>query len=337
MVLKSDAYGHGHSGIAAALEKSTRLFGFGVANVEEGIELRRDKVRSPILVMSGIQHMDEDIFRCLETCTLTPVLSSLKVLQQACALTAKLKRPLSVHLKFNTGMNRLGIDLNEVEDAIRAVKGSRFLRVDGLMSHYAASEKPVSPLTKKQTKNFRHVVERFRANGVSVEKIHLANSSGIRNKTFPEGNVIRVGLHLYGIGGAKLEAVARWTAQVYQVREIAKGDSVGYGPLFTAKKKMRTAVLGVGYADGYRRALSNRADVLIHGKRCRVIGAVSMDLTAVDVTHVPGVSESSRAVLLGEDGREKVTVEELAKLSGCIPWEMLTGISPRVPRRYVDE
>jgi alanine racemase len=146
-----------------------------------------------------------------------------------------------------------------------------------------------------------------------------------------------VGLHLYGVGEKKLQPIAKWTAQVYQIRELAKGAAVGYGPLFTAKKKMRTAVLGVGYADGYRRSLSNRADVLINGRRCRVVGAVSMDLTTVDITGVPNVSEASRAVLMGEDGRDQITADELAKLSGCIPWEILTGISPRVPRRYLND
>ncbi len=336
VLLKSDAYGHSLKVIAQELDSlpsSARLHGFGVANVEEGIELRRLRVSRHVYVLSGIQNVDDDMVRCLKTCNLIPVISSLHALQQLC----KALRGGSqlVHLKFNTGMNRLGIDIEEVPVALRMLKRNPNVQVEGLMSHYAMAEEIGSSLTKYQTKNFRAIQQLFQKNQFHPKFLHLENSAGIWNDCFPEGNIVRAGLHLYGIGQPELMPVAKWTAQVYQIRSLKKGATVGYGARFRAKKAMRMAVLGVGYGDGYRRALSNRADVLIHGKRCPVIGSVSMDLTAVDISALDSISTKSRAVLMGRDGEQEVRAEELASHANCIPWEIVTGISPRVPRSFI--
>lgn len=338
-LMKSDAYGHSLPSVALALDslpEDARLHGFGVANVEEGIELRRSGVKRPVYVLSGIQHYDGDLHRCLETVGLTPVIGSLPVLR---ALVETLKafpgdRP--VHLKFNTGMNRLGFDVAELDDCLRLLKSAPGIKVEGMLSHFAAGEKPKAAHTKRQVDTFRRIVERFRREGFAPKFLHMVNSSGLASGLFPEGNLARVGLHLFGLDDDALHPVARWTAQVYQIRELQKGDGVGYGPHFRAKKKMKMAVLGVGYGDGYRRAYSNKAHVLLRGKRCRVIGAVSMDLTAVDVTNVPQVSTTDRAVLLGRDGRERISAGELAAHAKSISWEVLTGISSRVPRVFVN-
>ncbi len=338
-LLKSNAYGHSQREVAQALEglpASSRLHGFGVANVEEGIELRREGVHRPIYVLSGIQFYDGDLHRCLETVALTPVISSLEVLRQLAATLPHFPGERSVHLKFNSGMNRLGISVGELEECIEILGSSPQIRVEGLLSHFAAGESPRSPLSRSQVKTFRELVKRFHAAGFRPKFIHMENSAGLASGLFPEGNLARVGIHLYGLDDQTLDPVARWTAQVYQVRELKKGDTVGYGPRFRARKKMRMAVLGVGYADGYRRALSNRAHVLLNGKRCPVIGTISMDLTTVDVSGVPSVSPRDRAVLLGKDGRERITAEELARHARSISYEILTGISARVPRVFIN-
>jgi alanine racemase len=163
---------------------------------------------------------------------------------------------------------------------------------------------------------------------------HLCNSAGLAENLYPEGNLARVGLNLYGLGDESLHPVATWRAQIYQVREISKGETVGYGARFKAKKKMRIAVLGVGYADGYRRIFSNRSQVIVRGKRCRVIGSVSMDLTAIDISAVPSASTKDFAVLLGGEGKERILAEELAAHANTISWEIMTGISSRVPRVF---
>ena len=338
-LMKSDAYGHSIQEIALALESlppSAGLHGYGVANVEEGIELRRNGVKRPVYVLSGIQHYDGDLHRCLETVGITPVIGSLRVLRELAETLKAFPGERAVHLKFNTGMNRLGIDPSELAASLRVLAAAPGIRVEGLMSHFAAGEKPKAPQSKAQVKVFREITETFRAAGITPRFLHMANSAGLATRLYPEGNLARVGLHLYGLDDEELKPVARWTAQVYQVRDLVKGDGVGYGPHFRAKKKMKMAVLGVGYGDGYRRAYSNRASVLLRGKRCPVIGAISMDLTAVDVSGVPSVSPRDRATLLGRDGRDSITAVELATHGRSIPWEVLTGISPRVPRVFLN-
>ncbi len=338
VLLKSDAYGHSHSLISMALDKlptSSKLHGFGVANVEEGIELRREGIRKPVYVMSGIQHYDEDLDRCLQTCDLIPVISSMRVLKEMAEVIAVSPTNRKVHLKFNTGMNRLGIDLSEISTCIEFLKSNPKIQVDGLMSHLAIGEKRSHPLTKQQEANFTAICKRFEKAGFTANWKHLCNSSGLESSIFPKGNLVRLGLSIYGLGNRNLIPVARWTAQVYQIRELTKGECVGYGATFRAKKKMKMAVLGVGYGDGYRRVFSNKAQVLIRGKRCNVIGNVSMDLTMVDVSHVKDIDTNDRAVLLGQDGKDRITAEELAKIAKTISWEILTGISSRVPRVFV--
>lgn len=337
-LVKSDAYGHGQNEIAKALESGSlqkKLFGFGVANVEEGIALRRDGAKKPIYVMSGIQFYNSDLHRCLETCALVPVISSLSVLQQLVETTKKLKANTKIQLKFNTGMTRLGIDFEEVDSCIELLRKNPQIQVEGLMSHMAQAEKPGSALTKKQVRVFAEIVNKFRAQKIIFSLHHLCNSAGLAHGIYPAGNIARVGLNLYGIGDSQLQPIATWRAQIYQIRDLKKGDQVGYGARFTAKKKMKMAVLGVGYADGYRRIFSNKAQVLIKGKRCPVIGSISMDLTAVDISSVPSASTNDLAILLGQEANEKITAEELAQVGKTISWEILTGISPRVPRVFL--
>ena len=202
------------------------------------------------------------------------------------------------------------------------------------MSHFAMAEQPRARLTRLQLERFRDAVLEFRANAIPLRYLHMENSSGLEHRLFPEGNIVRVGLHLYGEGSRLVTPVAHWTAQVYEVRDLPKGAGVGYDHRFRTKRRSRIAILGVGYGDGYPRALSNKGEVLIQGKRCKVVGSVSMDLTAVDVTGVKNINSDTRAVLLGKDRNERVTAVELAKRAGCIPWEILTGISSRVPRTF---
>lgn len=339
VLLKSDAYGHSHRDIAAALEKlpaDALLHGYGVANVEEGIELRREGITRPIYILSGIQQYNEELHRCLQTCDLLPVISSLNVLRQLSRTLREATGTRSVHLKFNTGMNRLGIDPSEIAECLKILRASPGIDVQGLMSHFAAGEKARLPLTRAQVKSFDSIVAEFAKHGINPRYRHMANSAGLAAGAYPGGNLARIGLHLYGADDEELHPIARWTAQVYQVRDLKKGDPVGYGPHFRAKKKMRMAILGVGYGDGYRRAFSNKAEVLIRGKRCPVIGAVSMDLTAIDVSRVPGISAEDRATLLGRDGADRITAGELAGHAKSISWEILTGISARVPRIFRD-
>ncbi len=336
-VLKSDAYGCGAIPLAKYLEQlpeNVGLQGFGVANVEEGLEFRKEKLLSPIYILSGIQNPNEDLYQCLVTCKLIPVVTSVKVLKRLSDLAKSIQRPLDIHIKFDTGMHRLGVSPDSVEEALQIILGNPILNVEGFMSHYAAAEKSTSSSTKKQTKLFRKIIKFFGNHSVLPKYHHMSNSAGSQFNLYPEGNLVRAGIQLYGECAPDVRPIATWEAQVYDTKPVRRGEGIGYGPAFRAKRNMEIAILGVGYADGYRRALMNKAEVLIKGNRCKVVGAVSMDLVAVDVTGIRGINSNTKAVLLGKQGRNRIDTTELAKIAGCIPYEILTGISPRVPRVY---
>ncbi len=226
-LLKSDAYGHSHREVSLALEslpESSRLHGYGVANVEEGIELRRTGVKRPVYVLSGIQQYDLELHRCLETCDLIPIIASISVLKQLALTLDAHRASRTVHLKINTGMNRLGIDPDEIENCIKILVGCRGIQVEGILSHFAAAEKPKSRQTREQLVRFRVALERLKSAGISPRYSHMSNSYGVSNGIFPEGDLARVGVHLYGLEDKELAPVARWTAQVYQVRDLKKGE-----------------------------------------------------------------------------------------------------------------
>ena len=339
-VIKSDAYGHGALPVAQALNSLPvvdRPHAFAVANVEEGIELRRAGILGRIYILSGIQFFNEEMLHYLESCDLIPVISSFEVLQQLGRVLKKKESTLLVHLKFNAGMNRLGIDPEDVVRTLKLLKNNPRILLEGIMSHFAAAENPLFAHTKSQVNYFSQLKQRFIKDGFSLKYVHMENSAGYQHRLFPEGNMARIGLHLYGLGNPRLSAALQWRAQVYQVREVLKDSYVGYGPRYRAKKRIKIAVLGVGYADGFKRAFSNQADVLIGGVRCPVVGTVSMDLTAVDISRAPIGKHISHAVLIGADGKDKITAEELAKISDTIPYEIVTGISQRVPRTYIND
>ncbi len=335
--LKANAYGCGAGVIARYLEKTctSGLHGFAVANVEEALELREDKVSRPIYILSGVQSPTKEVFRYLVTHSLVPIISSISVLRVLAELSSQESSPIPIHLKFNTGMNRLGINLDEWKVAQEILLNSKGLVMEGVLSHYASSNKPNALLTRKQTKLFIGVLETIKSCGFDPKFIHMSNSAGIHNKCFPLGNLVRPGLYLYGEGDDGLEPVLQWSAQIYDIRTVGKGEGIGYGPLYRASRKSKIATLGVGYADGYPRVLSNKSHVLIRGKKCSIVGAVSMDLLAVDVTKLSNVSVQESAILLGRDGKERITAVDLAQKAKTIPWEILTSISSRVPRLFI--
>lgn len=339
ILIKADAYGHSQVEVARCLEKhrlANRLEGFGVANLEEAIALRRAKLKKPIYVMSGIQDFDDQIYRCLRDCDLVPVISSLEVLRKMLRIEKKISPKASsnlrFHLKFNTGMNRLGIEESQAEEAFRLVSRMQHFSLTGLLSHFSMGEKPKDSLTKSQVSRFRKIEAIF--DSLKPKWKHMENSHALENKVYPEGNLKRVGLHLYGLGASPLKPVAAWRTQVYQVRTLQKGQAVGYGARFKAIKTMRMAVLGVGYADGYRRSFSHQGYVLLGGKKCKIIGSVSMDLTAVDISKCPEVKPGDTAVLIGKQGNHAISADDLANFSNTISYEIMTGISSRVPRVF---
>ncbi|MCO5143966.1 MAG: alanine racemase [Oligoflexia bacterium] len=342
VLLKANAYGHSAIALGKKINSiklsKTQFYGFGVASFEEAVELREAGVLGNILVLSGLFTYNKNIDNLLRKYSLVPVVYSLEVLKKINQSSLRNKKTVSFHLKLNTGMNRLGISKEQLKEAVSIIKNNRYLKVTGMMSHLSASEKKHSNITKKQIQLFQHFVQFFKDEGINPEYVHIENSHGLKNNLFHQGNLKRVGLHLYGLGtGTKMKPVGHWYSTIFSTYKIKRGETVGYGPSFKAKRNMKIAILGVGYADGYKRSFSNKAFVVVKGTACPVIGTISMDLTAIDVSMVKRVSVGDKAWLIGGPYKKYMSADRLAEISDTIPWEVLTSISSRVPRKFIHD
>ena len=334
-IVKANAYGHGAVECARALIEAGSD-GFGVATVEEAVELRDAGVRAPLLVLTAVCPEQLDEFLRYD---LTPAISDVATLAAIDKLAAgKRGGPLDFHLKVDTGMGRLGLLHADIEHWLPEILKLKALRLEGIFSQLAHAEGDAD-YSKAQVKNFNAVVERLRAAGFSPPLLHLANSAGVIGVQAAHGTLVRPGIMLYGCYPApemarqvELKPVLAWHTRIMQVKELPARASVGYGRTFTAKKKSRIAALPVGYADGYHRLLSNRGAVLVRGKRAPIAGRVSMDLTMIDVTDIAGVAQGDEVVLIGRQGAENIYADEVAGWAETISYEVLTSVSARVPR-----
>jgi len=342
-VLKADGYGHGAPAIARTLERSG-VDGFCVALLEEAIELREAGIRAPILVMGGYYGGAHDEVLAHG---LVPVVYDMGQVQGFARLVriGAVDGPVDVHLKIDTGMARLGVTMRELPKFAAALSEYPEVRVSGLMTHLACADAPTVEETRAQTTRFDEATAQLARHGVRASVRHAANSAALlRGEALFDA--VRPGLALFGVapqaGGlalsSELRAVMRVRTEVISLREIEAGDPVGYGALFRASRPTRIATVPLGYADGLSRHVSNRGHVLIRGKRAPIVGAVSMDMSMIDVTDIPGACIRDEVVALGAQegplGKDAITADEVAAHEGTIAWEVLTSISRRVPRFY---
>lgn len=336
-IVKANAYGHGAVRIAQrALAEGVSML--GVANVEEGIELRAAGIDAPIVVL--MQPPPAAIALAVEY-GLSLTLSDTKSSERVGELARRANRIVSVHAKVDTGMGRQGFALANAVNEMLFLTRISHIDIEGVATHFPVADVTKSPFTADQVKVFRQLLKQLEKEGVPYEVAHAANSAGIINCPASALDMVRPGLMTYGVWPTdqppehnRLEPVLRWEAPIVLIKEIPAGTSIGYGRTYIAGKAMRAAIVAVGYADGYKHGLSNRGEVLIQGKRCLVRGTVSMDQIVVDVSHVPEANPGDMAVLIGKSGEERITVEELAEKAGVIPYDVLTGIGPRVSRSY---
>jgi alanine racemase len=334
-VVKANGYGHGAREVAKTLSQAGSD-GFGVATVEEGIELRESGIRSPILVLTAIYA--GQLGQLLQH-KLTPAISDLDTLRGLERLLRKRSRSLNFHLKVDTGMGRLGLLHSEVENWLPELSRLKALKLEGLFSQLSHAEDERGEHTRTQIENFRRVLERLQEAGFNPPSIHLANSAALIAEGSAHFTMVRPGLMLYGLYPApemarqvELKPVLSWKTRVLQVKQLPGGSSIGYGRTFVTQRESSIATLPVGYADGYHRLLSNRGAALVRGKRAPIVGRISMDLTMVDVTGIAGVSQGDEVVLLGRQGDHAVSADEMAGWAETISYEILTSISARVPR-----
>lgn len=337
-VIKADAYGHGMIPIAKALVTRGSCHTLSVATLEEAIELRKKiPYAISIIVLSGfVPHQLEAYVKH----RLTPMIHSLNHLK---SLLHRKHLP-DIHLKVDTGMHRLGLLPEEIPEAIKTLDRMG-IKLSGLATHFAESESITSHFIDEQIFLFEEIkAQLFEHRLLHTDcKIHVANSGAALRDKLASSVAVRPGIALFGVTpnprivkGDTLIPVLEWKARVLCIKQISKGDTVGYGRSYKAKRKEKIAVVAIGYADGFPRSLSNKGKVLVGGKIEPVVGRVSMDLTTVDVTGNSNVKEGSLVTLIGKDSRSEITAWDLAYAADTIPYEIMCGISPRVPRIYLD-
>ncbi|HYP29206.1 MAG TPA: alanine racemase [Blastocatellia bacterium] len=338
--VKANAYGHGAVECARALEREGADW-FGVALPEEGAELREAGIRVPILCLGGFWEGQEGL---IISRGLTPVVFLEESLERLDAGARAAGKVVDYHLKVDTGMGRLGVQAGRLEGFLDAALGLENVRLDGVMTHFAAADDPDrSEFTNEQARLFAHAVEQVRRRGQAPKWIHQANSAAAHAYPHARGNLIRPGGIVYGIWRDSTNRAIRpldWRpvlslhTRVALLKTVPKGTPLGYGCTFTAGRESRIATLPIGYNDGLRRGLSNLGRVLVRGEFAPVVGRISMDLTMVDVSGVEGVGVGDEVVIIGRQGPREITCEEVAASLGTLSYEITCGISARVPRVY---
>jgi alanine racemase len=328
-VLKADGGGHGAVELAKRLTLD-RVAMIALALIEEAIELRRAGIALPLLVLGPLSR--EQIGIALDNDVAIGVVGP-EELEHVCA--AARERDVSIHLKLDTGMGRMGVLESELQRVIEIVRATPRLRLAGIYTHLANADDAADPFTEMQISNYDRMLATLREHGIEAPLHHFANSAATLRGLVRPGDFARVGLALYGprrieTAAGVIEPVLRWRTEIMRLKELPAGHAVGYGTTFHTTRPSRIATLPVGYADGYSRLLSNNADVLVRGRRAPVVGRVSMDLITIDVTDVADAVAGDEVVLLG-DG---ITAEELGKKSQTISYEVFCRISDRVPRLY---
>ncbi len=334
-VVKADAYGHGMKEIAGALKKEGVHF-FGVAGVEEALELRQSCKKEKILVLGSFR---ADQLPHYSKHKLLPTVSSLEDIR---VLSRNFgKEVFRVHVKIDTGMGRLGVWHEDVEAFFRSLKKSgKNIMVDGVYTHFASADSPDRRFTQNQIKLFNHCVEKIHAAGFFPRYFHAANSMGLARFKKSHLNLVRPGMLLYGGMPCRekklkiLKPILELKTRVSFLKNIKKGRPISYGAMYRAPKDTRVATLPIGYSHGFRLGFSNKGFVIIRGRLCPVVGRVTMDQTIVDVGHLPKVKRWDEVTLIGKDGREELTAGTLAGLIGTIPYEIFCSIHQRIPRIY---
>jgi alanine racemase len=339
-VVKADAYGHGAPACALRLAREGAEW-FGVATPEEAFELRRAGLTQNVLSFGGF--WEGQAGECLSQ-RVTPVVYRLDMAEALDAAARAAGAVADVHVKIDTGMGRLGVRYDEAAEFAEALRKLPNVKVDGLMTHFAAADEPGRDcFTEEQLGHFREAVSAFRSRGHGPTYEHSCNSAATFAHPEARGQMVRPGGVLYGLWrdvlpplseAPDLRPVMSVRTHVMLLKRVHAGETLGYGCTYEAAREMLVAAVPVGYADGYARALSNRGRVSLRGRLAPVVGRVSMDLTLIDVTDVEGVGVGDRVTLLGADGALAIPAEDIALTAGTISYEITCGISQRVPRRY---
>ena len=336
-VIKANAYGHGDVEVARKLSQLGCRH-FGVATIEEGVHLRRNGLKGSLYVLSGCGKAH---VQTIEKYKLTPVLSSLEL---AWHFNTHLKKRIPVHIKIDTGMGRLGLHADKCLKAFVEMKKMNKLQIEGVMSHLGQSENFKSKRTRDQISTFKYLVRKIKVILPQTPFYHIANSGAVLHKLGVNYNMVRIGIALYGgypdsheghVHKVQLKPALKLETSILALKKFKKGSFISYGETFKTKREARIAFIPLGYADGWKRCLSNKGYVLIHGRRAPIVGTICMDLTMIDVTHISGVRVGDPVVCLGEQGNEKIAASTVADWAKTINYEIFTSFTSRIPKLYL--
>lgn len=333
-VIKADAYGHGMIKAAQILDKEGAHF-FGVADIREAMAIRICGISKPILLFENTLPI---FAKKIVELNLTPSVSSLALAQALNAAAGKAKRKINIHVKVDTGMGRLGVWHEDAVLFIQKIKNLKNLNVDGIMTHFACADSDAH-FTKLQIQRFVDFLNALKSRGIVIPHVHAANSMGFMEYGHAYFNLVRPGLILYGLyphtrvkNKIKLRPVLSVKSRIVFLKNVKKNRSISYGRTFIAKKNLKVATLPLGYNDGYFRAFSNNAFVLVGGKRCPVVGRVTMDQMMIDVSFVKNPKLGMEVVVLGAQGKEEISADELGFRAKTINYEITCALGNRLPR-----
>lgn len=328
-LLKANAYGHGAVPVGLYLQENNLCEFFGVASVEEGLALREAGITLPVLVLGSVY--PAEAFEYAIKNDLAVTIASQAAAQTVCEIAAKLGKKALCHVKQDTGMGRIGTRRGNVFGIIETLAKNPHVILDGLYTHLSCADTDPA-YTEEQVGYFRDTLTNVRLHGIHINQVHMAASAGVAARTDIYFDMVRPGHAAFGLDEG-YEPVLSLKTRVVYVKDVPAGSSISYGRSFIAQKPMKVATLPIGYGDGYLRAFSNKGAVLINGKRCRVLGNVTMDMMMVDITEAEA-SVGAEAVVVGRQGDEEITWAELAQKAGTIDYELCTLLMPRVPRIY---
>ena len=340
-VIKTDGYGHGGVPIAKMLEQLDFMFGYAAATYEEAHVLREAGVKKPILILGyTFPYCYEELIRE----EIRPAVYRRDTVEELVAAAAKVGQKAKVHIKVDTGMGRIGITPDEEGlEFVRFLMGHPELEVEGIFTHFAKSDEEYKTAAYQQLALFQNFIDRIQTElGLTIPVKHCSNSAAILEMPQANMDMVRAGITTYGLYPSEevskdivpLRAAMSLYSHIVYCKTIHAGQSVSYGGLFTAQKDTRVATIPVGYGDGYPRSLSGKGYVLIRGKKAPILGRVCMDQFMVDISEIPGVMEGDKVTLLGVDGTERITAEELGELSGRFNYEFVCDLGKRIPRVY---
>ena len=340
-VIKTDGYGHGSVPIARCLEQEDFMYGFATATVEEAHILRSAGITKPILILG---YTFPYCYEMLVREEIRPAVFRYDTIPELAEAARKLGRKVKVHIKVDTGMGRIGVSPDEEGlSFVRELMKQEEIIVEGIFTHFARADEKDKTAACEQLRKFQNFIQMIEEQlGLKILVKHCANSASILELPQTCMDVMRAGITMYGLYPSEevgrecdpLKPALSWYSQIVYCKVLHKGQSVSYGGLFTAPCDMRIATIPVGYGDGYARSLSGKGYVLIRGRRAPICGRICMDQFMVDVTDIPGVKEKDVVTLLGRDGEETITMEELGNLSGRFNYEFACLITPRVPRIF---